>query len=217
MTTQPSSDPWRTDAYLQRLVDDLAAKGYSILPCSLDQENCARLLADAHKLDELGELRPAGVGREGTEVATIRGDRIAWLEPGLSPAIDEFLSLVEHLRMHLNRHLYLGLVGYEGHLACYRPGAGYRKHLDRILGSDARVLTLIAYLNPAWNHADGGQLRLVLPDGKTEEVMPSAGTLVAFLSADYWHEVLPAWRERWAITGWFRQQANTMACRPANP
>jgi SM-20-related protein len=207
MTTQLSSDPWLTDAGLQQLADDLAARGYSIQPRGLDQESCARLLADAHKLDESGQLRPAGIGREGAEVSTIRGDRILWLEPGLAPATDGFLSLVERLRLHLNRHLYLGLVDYEGHLACYGPGAGYRKHLDRIKGSDARVLTLIAYLNPGWTQADGGQLRLVLPNGNTEDVMPSTGTLVAFLSRDYWHEVLPGRRERWAITGWFRQRA----------
>lgn len=130
-----------------------------------------------------------------------------WLEPGLAPATDGFLSMVEQLRLHLNRHLYLGLAEYEGHLARYGPGAGYRKHLDRIKGSDARVITLIAYLNPGWTHADGGQLRLLLPDRNTVEVTPSAGTLVAFLSGDYWHEVLPGWRERWAITGWFRQRA----------
>jgi SM-20-related protein len=203
---QRSSDLWLPDASLQQLGGDLAGQGYSIQPRSLEQEICVRLLADAKKLDESGRLRPAGVGREGVEVSSIRSDRIVWLEPGLAPVIDGSLSLMNQLRLHLNRQLYLGLVGYEGHLACYGPGAGYRKHLDRIKGSDARVLTLIVYLNPDWDNQDGGQLRLYLPDGNSLDVMPSAGTLVAFLAQDYWHEVLPGRRERWAITGWFRQQ-----------
>lgn len=207
MTTQPPSNPWLTDAGLQQLVEDLGARGYSIQRRGLDQYRCACLLADAHMLDESGKLRPAGIGRKGAEVSSIRRDRIVWLEPGLAPATDGFLGLAEQLRLCLNRHLYLGLVEYEGHLACYGPGAGYHKHLDQIQGSDARVLTLIAYLNPDWTDADGGQLRLVLPDGNAVEVMPSAGTLVAFLSGDRWHEVLPGRRNRWALTGWFRQQS----------
>lgn len=208
MTTQASSDRWLSDTCLQQLGEDLARVGYSIQPQGLDQESCARLLEDARKLGASGRLRPAGVGREGAEVAAVRGDRILWVEPGLAAATDGFLGLTEHLRLYLNRNLYLGLADYEGHLACYAPGAGYRRHLDRIKGTDARVLTLIAYLNPGWNQTDGGQLKLYLPDGNSVDVMPAAGTLVAFLSGEYWHEVLPGCRERWAITGWFRQLAS---------
>jgi SM-20-related protein len=207
MTTPTFSGPCLSDACLQQLGEDLARVGYSVRPQGLNEESCARLLEAARKLDASGLLRPAGIGRAGAEVAAIRGDRILWLEPGLAAATDGFLGLAEGLRLYLNRALYLGLVEYEGHLACYAPGAGYRKHLDRIKGTDARVLTFIAYLNPGWNHTDGGQLKLYLPDGNSVDVMPAAGTLVAFLSGDYWHEVLPSWRDRWAITGWFRQLA----------
>ncbi len=207
MTTEASSVPWLSENHLLQFGEDLARVGYSIQPQGLDPANCARLLGEARRLDASGRLRPAGIGLGGAEVPSIRGDRILWLEPCLAPATDEYLRTAEHLRLQLNRRLYLGLVEYEGHLACYGPGAGYRKHLDRIQGTDARVLTLIAYLNPDWSQSDGGQLRLYLPDGNTVDIMPNAGTLVAFLAEDHWHEVLPSWRERWAITGWFRQAA----------
>lgn len=199
------SDPSLTESTLDKLVVDIEHRGFSIQASSLHESTCSRLLADARQLDESHLLHRAGVGRERAELANIRGDRILWLEAGLTAATDGFLVMADRIRLHLNRHLYLGLVEYEGHLACYGPGAGYKKHLDRIEGSDARVLTLIAYLNTNWNDADGGQLRLHLQNEEHKDVSPQAGTVVAFLSGDYQHEVLPSRRERWAITGWFRQ------------
>ena len=38
------------------------------------------------------------------------------------------------------------------------------------------------------------------------DVLPVAGTLVCFLSDRFDHEVLPATRERLALTGWFRRR-----------
>jgi SM-20-related protein len=203
MTTLPSSANVLHQATLDQLANDLAARGLSILPVALEDAACASLLTEAHRLDAAGRLRAAGVGRNRATFSDIRGDRILWLDPGLTPVTDEFLRMTDQLRTHLNRHLYLGLSEYEGHLACYRPGTGYQKHLDRIHGSNARVVTLIAYLNPAWRNEDGGQLRLHL--GETVlDVTPQAGTVVAFLSGEYWHEVVPSFRDRWAISGWFR-------------
>ncbi len=41
------------------------------------------------------------------------------------------------------------------------------------------------------------------------DVMPQAGTFVAFLAADFDHEVLPARRERASLTGWLRRRVLT--------
>jgi len=40
--------------------------------------------------------------------------------------------------------------------------------------------------------------------GEYRDVLPHLGTLALFLSDRYWHEVLPARRPRFAVTGWFR-------------
>jgi SM-20-related protein len=205
MMTAPSSVPWLSDTALATLTDEIVSQGYSIQPSGLDKSTCSDLMASARRLDELHLLRHAGVGHNRAEIADIRGDRILWLEPGLAPATDDFLQLADRVRIHFNRHLYMGLEEYEGHLACYAPCAGYKKHLDRIQGSDIRMLTLIVYLNDRWNVDDGGRLRLYLNDGSHRDVTPQSGTVVAFLSGEYWHEVLPSRRERWAITGWFRR------------
>ena len=43
-----------------------------------------------------------------------------------------------------------------------------------------------------------------VPAGEYRDVLPRLGTLALFLSDRYWHEVLPARRPRFAVTGWFR-------------
>jgi SM-20-related protein len=98
-------------------------------------------------------------------------------------------------------------VDFEGHYAIYPPGARYERHRDRFRDDDARVLSCVLYLNDAWHASDGGALRLYLPHDETLDVLPEAGTFVAFLSAELDHEVRPASRERAAITGWFRRRA----------
>jgi SM-20-related protein len=105
--------------------------------------------------------------------------------------------------------LYLGLFNFEGHLARYPAGAFYRRHLDQFRGVELRALTCILYLNPDWQPADGGILRIFTDPGRpehAEEVAPRGGTLVTFLSARFEHEVRPAARERLSLTGWFKRR-----------
>jgi SM-20-related protein len=104
----------------------------------------------------------------------------------------------------------LGLFELEAHFAVYAPGAAYPTHVDRLRGDDARVLSVVLYLNADWRAADGGALRLYLEGtGRAPrvDVLPCGGTLVAFLSERFAHEVLPAWRERLSLAGWFRRRA----------
>ncbi|MEY2632361.1 MAG: hypothetical protein RIR00_1015, partial [Pseudomonadota bacterium] len=139
----------------------------------------------------------------------IRSDLIAWLEPEQAPApLAAYLGHLESLRQEANRALWLGLFDYEIHAALYPDGAHYGRHLDRFRDDDARTLTAILYLNDDWTEADGGLLRFYPQglEGPTVEVLPKRGTFVSFLSADYWHEVLPARRPRLALTGWFRRR-----------
>lgn len=191
------------------LVEAVAAEGLAVVRDAIPAPLVAALRVVAHERDASGEFRAAGVGRAAGRVerADVRGDRIRWLEPAEArPAEAALFALVEALRVALNEALYLGLFDFEGHYAIYPPGAGYARHLDRFRDDDARVLTLIAYLNGGWTDAHGGALRVQRGDGVTRDVAPEGGTLVAFLSERFPHEVLPASRERLAFTGWFRRR-----------
>ncbi|TBV03048.1 2OG-Fe(II) oxygenase [Phytopseudomonas dryadis] len=199
-----------SDSLLSRIVDDLAEYGWS-LQAQFATSSLTRQLAEECRLRiGQGTLAPAGTGRanavavrEGT-----RGDHIQWLEAGQSGACDSYLALLDGLRVELNRSLYLGLVDYESHFAFYPPGAFYLKHLDRFLDDDRRAVSAVLYLNDDWLPEEGGALRLYLADGQVRDVLPQAGTLVVFLSADVPHEVLPASRDRLSLTGWFRRRGD---------
>ena len=195
---------------VRAIVEAIATEGLVVVREAIPAPLVGALRDAARKRDAAGEFRAAGVGRATARVerANVRGDRIRWLEPAdAKPAEAALFTLVEALRVAVNEALYLGLFDFEGHYAIYPPGAGYARHLDRFRDDEARVLTLIVYLNDRWSAADGGQLRVERGDGVMRDVAPEGGTVVAFLSDRFPHEVLPASRERLAFTGWFRHRA----------
>ncbi|PSS50161.1 2OG-Fe(II) oxygenase [Pseudomonas sp. BBP2017] len=195
---------------LLRIVDDLATHGWSQQDIFLPASLTLALAAECRTRAAEGELAPAAVGRGLTQEVRegIRGDHIQWLEPGQAACCDQYLELMDGLRVALNRGLFLGLEDFECHFALYPPGAFYRKHLDRFRDDDRRTVSAVIYLNPDWLPDDGGQLRMSLKDGAEHDVQPNGGCLVVFLSGDIPHEVLPARRERLSVTGWFRRRGN---------
>jgi SM-20-related protein len=194
------------DLPLSNIVDDLAEQGWSLQPLFAPTALTLELAEECRRRAARGALIPAGVGKAQEVREGIRGDRIEWLDPGQSAACDRYLALLDELRLTLNRGLFLGLEDYESHFALYPPGAFYQKHLDRFRDDDRRAVSVVLYLNPDWQPEHGGALRLYLADGSTRDIAPRAGSLVAFLSAEMLHEVLPTTRERLSLTGWFRRR-----------
>ena len=196
---------------LDPLLDDLAEQGWAIATNALPVDLTLELAQECRARANLGALQPAGVGRGSAHGVQegVRGDHIQWLEPGQCAAGDRYLAMLDDLRGQLNQALYLGLEDYEGHFALYPPGTFYQKHLDRFRDDDRRAVSAVFYLNSDWLPEQGGALRLYLADGRELDVLPEAGTLVLFLSADLPHAVLPATRERLSLTGWLRRRGNS--------
>jgi SM-20-related protein len=196
------------EAQQHSIADDLAANGWVQQNRFLPPELTRALAAECHALMARNALKQAeiGHGRQQTLQRTVRGDRIAWLKAGQSPACDQYLALMESLRVMLNRTLYLGLDEYESHFACYAPGALYLPHLDRFRDDDCRTVSAVIYLNQDWQAADGGALRLHPQGAAARDIAPLGSRLVLFLSADMLHEVLPATRNRISLAGWFRRR-----------
>ncbi|MEX2512238.1 MAG: 2OG-Fe(II) oxygenase, partial [Cyclobacteriaceae bacterium] len=92
----------------------------------------------------------------------------------------------------------------------YPPGSFYLRHLDQFQAVKYRIVTVILYLNASWHKDDGGSLRMYFigEDGleKAEDFFPIGGRLVAFISGEVPHEVMPTQKERFSITGWFRDK-----------
>jgi SM-20-related protein len=191
------------------IVDRLVEQGWASQDGFLSAELAGALAEECRALTASGALKAAGVGRgTGQQLRPdIRGDHIRWLKDGQSAECDAYLAAMEDLRAMLNRELYLGLADYESHFAWYPVGAFYREHLDRFRDDDLRTVSVVIYLNAGWGPDDGGALRLHPPGQPRVDVLPLAGRMAMFMSADMPHEVLPATRERMSIAGWFRRRA----------
>jgi SM-20-related protein len=194
---------------LLEIADTLARSGYAVIPDFLDPDVCRALADECRRFRNRGEFHYAAVGRgERQEVRQeIRSDIIRWLDrDDCGEWQGQYLQILDAYQQVLKRELFLPLVEFEGHCAVYPPGSFYQRHLDQFRGVGQRTVTVILYLNEQWLEEDGGQLRIYLDEAGHEslDVLPQQGTLVTFLSADYWHEVLPAHRDRLSITGWFK-------------
>lgn len=195
---------------LEEIADGLAERGWAIARGVYPEKALAELEADARRLHAEGRFRGAAVGR-GVRRAPrdeVRGDEIFWLDPeALSAPQAAYWEGVEALRITLNRLLFLGIVGFEGHLAVFAPQRFYRRHLDRFSDSDERVVSSVLFLNSGWRTENGGALRLYL-DAGTVDVSPESGTLVVFRSELIWHEVLPPNVPRFSAAGWYRRRSS---------
>jgi SM-20-related protein len=185
----------------------IEGRGWAVEAAFLPEPAIAALRAEARRRDAAGEFRVAGIGRGASRVerSDIRGDRILWLEEQARSAAEAPLwDALASLRAALNEVFFLGLDSFESHYAIYPPGAFYRRHRDRFLDDDARVISCVLYLNEDWSVQDGGALRMHLDDG-VRDILPAGGTLVCFVAERFEHEVLPSARERLTVTGWFRR------------
>lgn len=200
------------DAGVEAVADRVAAEGWSVREGFLSPAETEALAADCRELWDDGEFRRAGVGH-GADLRVrpeVRSDYVHWLTgEEASPELARYLGRVEALRRALNRRLYLGLFDFEAHLTVYPAGAFYAKHLDRFRSVAYRAVSVLLYLNRGWSDGDGGALRIYLDEegsehGPAVDVAPRGGTLVAFLSGRFHHEVLPARRERLSVTGWLK-------------
>jgi SM-20-related protein len=185
----------------------LREQGWSAFAGLVDPKGIDALQAEARAHREAGRLRAAATGRGGgRELAGLRGDATLWLDdPACERAAADVLGALDALRVELDRRLVLGLAEVEAHFAHYPPGAGYVRHRDRFRDDDARMLSLVLYLNRDWPAEAGGALRLHLAEG-THDIAPAGGTCVVFLSDEVEHEVLPATRDRYSIAAWFRRR-----------
>ncbi len=190
-----------------QIADDLLVQGWSVCDSwfSFLPALVTGLHGELREKEQAGALRSAGVGRARVLAPQTRRDRHAWLD-GQTPVQAELFAELEALREFLNRRLFLGLRHFECQYAVYGAGDYYRRHLDSFRGAATRVISLVLYLNPAWQPEIGGQLRLYTPgeDSQWIDIQPSSGRAVIFLSEEVPHEVLPTAQNRYSVACWYR-------------
>jgi SM-20-related protein len=210
MTTRIAEPTLFDEERIVEIADTLASAGWVVFPHFVPTPQIETLRTRVQTLAHNGALRPASIGRgENAHTnAQIRSDGIFWIENGAQDTVDiAARDFGESLVTALNAQLFAGLDHAELHYALYPPGARYGKHLDRHRDSDARVISMVLYLNETWQADWGGELVLYGEDARElTRVSPRGGTLVLFLSERFPHEVLPATQPRMSLTGWLRRR-----------
>lgn len=198
-----------TATHFESLVDGLVQYGYAVADHFLSPPEVALLRQEADRMFGTGAFSPAGVGKgdDYQRNLTVRGDLIRWVDrSNLPPSCHFFPERMEAFIQYVNQTCYLGIREAEMHFAVYPAGTFYKRHLDVFRKVQSRKLSVICYLNDDWTSEEGGQLRMYVPqeDGTetTVDILPVAGRLVCFRSEIFEHEVLPANRPRYSLTGW---------------
>lgn len=186
----------------------LNQQGWAVSDTVIPSDWREDLLATSQELWERGRFRAGQVGR-GVKVnlPEVRGDWIHWVETGSSEEAHPFFAWMTRFREALNERFGMGLRSQEFHFARYAEGKGYQKHIDQHRGTDYRKVSIVLYLNPEWDAADGGELCLYQPyhpDEEMQRILPLGARLAVFVSGMTPHAVLPCRRPRWSIAGWLR-------------
>ena len=150
------------------------------------------------------QMKQAGTGnnQEVNHDDLVRSDMIYWLDRKHNdPWENSFFDLIDEFVSHLNATCYTGITGYEFHYALYQKGTFYKKHLDQFRNNGGRRFSMITYLNPDWQLADGGEL-CIHQNGEKQNISPLNCKSVFFKSGELEHEVLTTNKARMSITGW---------------
>jgi SM-20-related protein len=199
-----------SEAQIVDIADALAARGWVVVAGAIPAAHIEAFRARISALEHQGAMRQASIGRDknAKTAPQVRNDATFWLDESSADDCDQALiAWLEQLRSTLNAHLFLGAETVEAHYARYPSGGHYAKHLDRHRDSDARVLSLVLYVNESWQSAWGGQLKLYdAADQPLATIEPQGGTLVLFRSEQFPHEVVPAAQPRMSVAAWFRRR-----------
>ncbi|MDN3203208.1 2OG-Fe(II) oxygenase [Algoriphagus sediminis] len=191
-------------------MDELAEKNYVVVDHFLGPErlNIIQSFFRSH----LDNFTKAGIGALADNMVRpdIRGDYTYWLDRKRDIELEELWNLVDETMFIYNRYCYLGLSGYEFHLAHYPKGGHYDKHLDQFNNRSNRTISMVIYLNKDWQKGDGGELEIFREDGSTVLVEPLEARCVMFKSADVPHAVLASNKPRYSLTGWLLQQPSAL-------
>jgi hypothetical protein len=221
-----------------QMTSALAQRGWFACDGFLGTETCATLRSEVERLRASGhfdqsysEVAETGekIWRENVDAMELGSQ--TWREaPTLVALVAE---MMQELPAAINAAapdsfdvpLHLSSETFGHKLACSSgEGAFYPKHLDNTLGPpmDTRKLTAIYYINPGWDEANGGAIRLYdrlegaadapatsdaqdVEEIRTySELAPLGDRLLMFWSDLIVHEVLPSWEQhRYTFTFWF--------------
>ncbi|KEI34633.1 SM-20-related protein [Francisella sp. W12-1067] len=189
----------------EKIITDFFNEGYCVIDNWLSKDETSLLKAELAQLYQEDCFRKSAIGNKLNETVkrSIRSDFIYWLDE--TKHAQSFFQKVNNFIEYINKTCFAGIVTKEFHYAIYPKGAFYKKHLDTFQNDDRRNISIVCYLNDAWQESYGGELKLYLPNGNLN-IYPACGKIVIFNSKKIEHEVKTILSEvkRLSITGWLK-------------
>jgi SM-20-related protein len=195
------------ETVFEKIVDDFAENGFCILNNFVPKDVYLTLRQELIEAYEQEEFKKAAIGQNSSEIInqSIRGDEIVWLENNdHREGVNAYYQCIQDLQNYLNRYCFAGIQDSEFHFAVYPPGTFYQKHLDVFKQDDARLFSVVFYLNENWEPSQGGEL-VIYTDKKNIVIPPIGNQLVFFDSSKFYHEVLKTNVPRYSVTGWLKR------------
>lgn len=195
----------------EQLAQGIAERGFACWDHFLSAKEVDTLRGLLEEQRQQEKLRQAGVGDQNRRQLDlkVRGDLIQWLESGDGeehPVLQLFFLRLQQLMQALNAKLFLSLKDWECHFTWYPPSRHYARHLDQFKDRNNRKLSFVCYLNAHWQAHEGGALLLWDAQDQPHRFWPEAGRLMVFRSDQIWHAVEATHRDRYSLTGWFRDR-----------
>nr|WNL52994.1 prolyl 4-hydroxylase 2A [Sinonovacula constricta] len=192
------------------IIKCLNSYGLCVFDNFLGESKGTDILNEVQKLYNTGKLTSGQLVNTLSSKDEVRGDVITWVD-GSEKGCSNIHSLISSIdAILLNCQNCLGHYKIKGRskamVAVYPANStGFLRHVDNPSG-DGRCVTCIYYLNKNWNSkTDGGLLR-IFPEGNSRvaNVEPKFDRILFFWSdRRNPHEVLPSFRERYAVTVWY--------------
>jgi len=195
------------ETVFEKIVDEFSENGFCILDNFLSSNDYQILKSELIQAYQDNEFKKAAIGQNSNELIdkSIRGDEILWLNAqDAQIGVKAYFNQIQALQNYLNRYCFAGVQDSEFHFAVYPPGTYYQKHLDVFKTDDARLFSVVFYLNDHWEPNHGGEL-IIYTENQTITVPPLANTLVFFDSSKFYHEVLKTNTPRYSVTGWLKR------------
>ncbi|QIV94208.1 2OG-Fe(II) oxygenase [Allofrancisella frigidaquae] len=189
----------------EKVITDFFNEGYCVIDNWLSKDETSLLTAELAQLYQEDCFRKSAIGNKLNETVkrSIRSDFIYWLDE--TKHAQSFFQKINNFIEYINKTCFAGIVTKEFHYAIYPKGAFYKKHLDTFQNDDRRNISIVCYLNDAWQESYGGELKLYLPNGNLN-IYPACSKIVIFNSKKIEHEVKTILSEvkRLSITGWLK-------------
>ena len=195
------------EASFETLITSYIENNVGIADDFLSAELCQHLKENILRLQELNQLKAAGIGNDSKMVFndTIRKDVIYWLDRNHNNEHENaFFDKIDAFVAHLNQSCYTNIKSYEFHYSLYEPGSFYKPHFDQFEDNASRQFSMISYLNANWKPNDGGELQ-IYQEHNNQKIAPTHGKTVFFKSQDLEHEVLVTNERRFSVTGWLKR------------